>query len=118
MIEERPRPVFEQIYRVVGRIPRGRVATYGQVAALAGLPNYARQVGYAMHALDSDSGLPWHRVLNRRGEVSARSLREMEGVQRALLESEGVGFDASGRVDLSAAQWRPRPVRAKRGEGA
>jgi len=107
---------FERIYRIVGRIPRGRVATYGQVAKLAGLPNHARQVGYAMHALGSDSSVPWHRVLNRRGEVSERALRELETVQRALLEAEGVAFDPRGRVDLSRAQWRPRQAGAKNQE--
>jgi len=100
--------LYERIYRIVGRIPRGRVATYGQVAKLAGLANHARQVGYAMHALGSDSGVPWHRVLNRLGEISERSVAGSEPVQRALLEVEGVAFDPAGRVDLARVQWRPR----------
>lgn len=101
---------YDRIYRVVKRIPRGRVATYGQVASLAGLANHARQVGYAMHALQSDSGVPWHRVLNYRGGVSERSVAGMERVQRALLESEGIAFGPRGRVDLIRVQWRPRGV--------
>ncbi len=99
---------YSRIYRVVRRIPRGRVATYGQIARLAGLANLARQVGYALHALEQDSGVPWQRVVNRRGEVSARSLAGMERVQRALLEAEGVEFDERGRIDLARVQWRPR----------
>ena len=104
------RSAWDQIYAVVRRIPRGRVATYGQVASLAGLANHARQVGYAMHALQSDSGVPWHRVLNYRGGVSERSVAGMERVQRALLESEGIAFGPRGRVDLTRVQWRPRGV--------
>ena len=75
---------YARIYGVVRRIPRGRVATYGQIARLAGLPNHARQVGYALHALPDDSRVPWQRVVNHRGEVSARSFAGMERVQRAL----------------------------------
>ena len=105
-----------RIYAVVARIPRGRVATYGQVAALAGLGRQARQVGYALHSLGPESGVPWQRVVNARGEVSPRSLPGWEAVQRALLEREGVGFDARGRIDLSRHAWRPgtRRPQAKR----
>jgi methylated-DNA-protein-cysteine methyltransferase-like protein len=98
----------ERIYRSVRRIPRGRVATYGQIADLAGLGGHARQVGYALHALGPGSGIPWHRVINARGAVSARSAPGFERVQRELLEREGVRFDAGGRVDLSRYRWRPR----------
>ena len=99
---------YTRIYRIVRRIPRGRVATYGQSARLAGMPNHARQVGYALHGLAEDSGIPWQRVVNHRGEMSARSFAGMERVQRALLESEGVEFDERGRIDLARVQWRPR----------
>lgn len=89
------------------RIPRGRVATYGQVATLAGLPGRARQVGYALHALPGSSALPWQRVINARGAIS---LHPMNGgiSQRILLEKEGVRFDARGRVALTKFGWRPR----------
>ena len=91
----------DRIYDAVRRIPSGRVDTYGRVAASAGMPGHARQVGYALAALDADSDVPWHRVVNARGEVSARSGdRSVEGLQRAVLESEGVRFDASDRIDL------------------
>jgi methylated-DNA-protein-cysteine methyltransferase-like protein len=99
---------YRRIYAVVRRVPRGRVATYGQVAELAGLGGHARQVGYALHALDAESGLPWHRVINAAGRVSARAEPGADSIQRQLLEREGVGFDASGRVDLARFRWRPR----------
>ena len=105
-----------RIYRVVRRIPRGRVATYGQVARLADLASHARQVGYALHALEEDSGVPWQRVVNHRGEVSTRSFAGMERVQRALLEAEGIDFDERGRIDLARVQWRPRTAGTGTGE--
>lgn len=98
---------YRRIYRVVRRIPHGRVATYGQVAALAGLGGAARQVGYALAALDGESGLPWQRVINARGEVSPRSEPGWEGLQRRLLEAEGVVFDRRGRIDLERYRWEP-----------
>jgi methylated-DNA-protein-cysteine methyltransferase-like protein len=97
---------YTKIYAVVGRIPRGQVATYGEVAVLAGLPGHARQVGYALHALPDGEALPWHRVLNARGEVSPRSEPGMDGLQRRILESEGVDFDERGRLDLTRYGWR------------
>ena len=99
---------YARIYAVVRRIPRGRVSTYGQVAELAGLPGHARQVGYALHALPSGTTLPWHRVINARGEVSCRRVPGPELSQRILLEREGIRFDARSRVDLRACGWRPK----------
>ncbi|HYL31183.1 MAG TPA: MGMT family protein [Gemmatimonadales bacterium] len=98
---------YVRLYAVVRRIPRGRVATYGQVAALAGLPGHARQVGYALHALPRGTRLPWHRVINAKGEVSRRRRPGDELSQRLLLEREGVRFDARGRVALARLRWRP-----------
>jgi methylated-DNA-protein-cysteine methyltransferase-like protein len=109
-LEPRAQP-YERIYSVVRRIPRGRVATYGQVAQLADLGPHARQVGYALHRLDEGSRVPWQRVVNHRGEVSGRAVAGMELVQRALLEAEGVDFDERGRIDLARRQWRPRKSR-------
>jgi len=98
---------YQAIYAVVRRIPRGRVASYGQVAGVAGLANAARQVGYALHALPAGSRVPWHRVLNARGAIS---LPGYHGVtQRLMLAKEGVRFDARARVDLTRFGWRPRP---------
>lgn len=99
---------YARIYAVVRRIPRGRVATYGQVAELAGLAGHARQVGYALHALPAGTAVPWHRVINAAGAVSLRAMAGDEITQRQLLEEEGVGFDLRGRVRLSAVRWRPR----------
>ena len=106
-----PASSYDRIYAVVRRIPRGRVATYGQVAALAGLGGHARQVGYALHAIPEGSDIPWHRVINAQGQVSVRSQRGGELLQRLLLEAEGVRFGARGRVSLARFGWRPRPTR-------
>ena len=99
---------YARIYAVVRRIPRGRVASYGQVAELAGLSRAARQVGYAMAALRPGERVPWQRVVNARGEISARSEPGAEQLQRLLLEREGVRFDAAGRIALTRFGWRPR----------
>lgn len=107
-VPERPDSSYARIYAVTRRIPRGRVATYGQVAQLAGLPGHARQVGYALHAMATERAVPWHRVINARGEVSARSNPGADVAQRVFLEREGIVFDAAGRVDLVRFQWRPR----------
>lgn len=102
-------PSYRRIYAVVRRIPRGRVATYGQVASLAGLAGHARQVGYALHALAKGTALPWHRVINAKGEVSRRRRPGEELSQRMLLEREGVRFDGRGRVALARLRWSPKP---------
>jgi len=83
------------------------VATYGQIAKLAGLSGHARQVGYALHALTAATAIPWQRVVNAAGAIS---LRPMAGgiSQRLLLEKEGVRFNAAGRISLEKFRWRPR----------
>lgn len=98
---------YQKIYSVVRRIPRGRVATYGQIASLAGLAGHARQVGYALHALPRGSRVPWHRVVNAAGKISIRATPGGELVQRILLEREGVRLDARGRVPLDRVRWQP-----------
>ena len=111
---------YARIYAVVRRIPEGQVATYGQVAALAGIPGGARQVGYALHALPDGADVPWQRVINARGEMSRRADGAWrEGYQRHLLEEEGVAFDARGRIDLARFRWEPedRPGLADRSFG-
>lgn len=98
---------YQQIYRVVSCIPRGRVATYGQIAQLAGLPGRARLVGHALAVL-SDRVIPWQRVVNSRGEISPRADGSAAAdLQRLRLEAEGVLFDANGRIALARYQWRP-----------
>jgi methylated-DNA-protein-cysteine methyltransferase-like protein len=110
-VTSRPAGSREKIYSVVARIPRGRVATYGQVARLAGLPGQARQVGYALSALRDQSRIPWHRVVNARGEVSARrDGGPAAALQRLLLLREHVRFDARGSIRLERFRWRSRPA--------
>ena len=99
---------YQRIYAVVRRIPKGRVATYGQVAALAGIAGHARQVGYALHALPEGTTVPWHRVVNAIGGISTRSMPGAELIQQQLLAREGVRLDARGRVVLSRTPWVPR----------
>lgn len=101
---------YADIYNVVRRIPRGHVATYGQVARLAGLPRQARRVGYALSALRGDEEVPWHRVVNAQGRISLRASGEADGRQRRMLESEGVVFDDYGRLSLERYQWRDGPA--------
>jgi len=103
-----PSSTYRRIWDVVARIPKGKVATYGQVAALAGMPRHARLAGYALHALPLDSRVPWHRVVNAKGEVSPR--RDGSGhehLQRVLLRKEGIRIDRAGRLDLARSRWRP-----------
>jgi methylated-DNA-protein-cysteine methyltransferase-like protein len=99
-------PSFGRILAVVRRIPRGRVATYGQVAALAGFPRQPRLAGYALR--HSDATVPWHRVVNAWGRISTRADTESARVQRILLVGEGVRFSAGGELDLARYGWRPR----------
>lgn len=96
---------YDAYYAVVRAVPPGRVATYGQVAALAGRPGSARQVGYALAALRDDEDVPWHRVVNARGSISPRASLHAEVLQRRMLESEGIVFDARDRIDLSRFGW-------------
>jgi methylated-DNA-protein-cysteine methyltransferase-like protein len=102
------------IHAVVRRIPRGKVATYGQVAALAGFARHARQVGYALADLPHDSALPWHRVVNARGEVSRRGAPGWEEVQKDLLEQEGIELGPHDRIDLARHGWKPRTRHPRR----
>ncbi len=108
-----------KIYAVIQRIPEGRVATYGQVAALAGLPRRARMVGAALRNTPEDLSLPWQRVINAQGTISSRSgLGLEEGYQRHLLEEEGIAFDERGRIDLERFGWDPdAPVPRRRDGG-
>ncbi len=99
----------ERVYELVRRIPEGKVATYGQIAELCGYPRHARRTGYALAALRGREhpDVPWHRVINARGEISSRFDGGSEDYQRILLEDEGVIFDDRGRVSLARYQWKP-----------
>jgi methylated-DNA-protein-cysteine methyltransferase-like protein len=95
------------VYATVRRIPRGRVATYGQVASLTGGSVSARQVGYALHALPGSTTVPWHRVINREGRISLPP--EAGGIEQQIrLAREGVSFGQDGRIPLTRYLWRPR----------
>jgi len=98
-------PTRARIVAVVRRIPRGRVATYGQVARVAGLPRNARLVGYTLHALPHDSDVPWHRVVAAGGRIALPSHDALDGLQRALLEAEGITFRGA-RIALDRHAWR------------
>lgn len=102
-----PGATYRAIYAVVRRIPRGKVASYGQVAKLARLPGRARQVGYAMYALPTGTDVPWQRVINARGMVSRRRIAGAELSQRILLEREGVRFGLGARIPLEVFGWKP-----------
>jgi len=95
--------LFEQIFKIVCCIPAGQVATYGQVARLAGVPRGARTVGWALRAMPEDSDVPWQRVINAQGSLSLDP--HGNAIQRALLEAEGVVFGPEGRVDLRLYGW-------------
>lgn len=92
--------VFEKIYEVVKSIPEGKVATYGQVAMLAGNPRWARVVGYALHSNPEPGVIPCHRVVNRDGKVSPAFAFGGENIQRELLIKEGIVFENDGTIDL------------------
>ena len=98
---------FARVYALVARIPRGRVATYGQIARILGAPRSARIVGWAMHDSPEGAGIPCHRVIQQGGTCSPNFRVGDPGAQRRLLEKEGVRFLLDGRVDLEAHLWRP-----------
>ena len=103
-------PLYQRIYGVIRRIPKGRVSTYGSVAKLIGCG--ARQVGYAMAALPDATGVPWYRVVNFRGGISIPGGTGI--TQRLRLEAEGVGFSQRGTVDLARRGWPRAPVKSPR----
>ncbi|MBR0426431.1 MAG: MGMT family protein [Clostridia bacterium] len=98
---------FSRIYAVVKRIPRGTVATYGQIARLAGNPRWSRVVGYALHVNPDPEGIPCYRVVNRNGGLAPAFAFGGLQVQEQLLREDGVGFRPDGTVDLDRFQWRP-----------
>lgn len=104
-----------RVKALIKKIPRGKVATYGQLAALAGNPRGARQVAWVLHASSDKDKLPWQRVINSAGTISLPRLEGYE-VQRALLEKEGVKFGLREQIDLKRYQWQPREVKKTKGE--
>ena len=98
----------DRVYNVVRSIPSGKVLTYGDVGAILGSPRVARQVGFALAALPEGTEVPWHRVINAKGMISARGDVERPMEQQMRLEAEGIVFSDAGRCDLRAVRWRPQ----------
>lgn len=100
-------PLHDRFLAVVDTVPTGVVATYGQIAALAGLPRHARHVGVALRHLPDNSPTPWWRVINSQGRIPPRGLDGHDEWQRLQLEQEGVCFSEDGRIRLSQFGWKP-----------
>ena len=99
--------LHRQILEVIALIPHGKVASYGQIAKLAGLPKHARLVGYVLKHLDQESEIPWYRVINSQGKLSVTRINEKgENVQQNLLEQEGI-YLLNGKVSLKVFGWQP-----------
>jgi methylated-DNA-protein-cysteine methyltransferase related protein len=98
--------LHDRIYAVIRKVPKGKVATYGQIAQLAGIGPHARMVGYALHALTPDKRVPWHRIVGAGGIIKL----PVEGakIQRSLLKKDGVLADSRGRIPMDRFGWRPR----------
>ena len=101
---------YQQVKKLTKKIPRGRVASYGQIAALISTPRAARIVGWALHTMDTEHGVPWHRVINSKGYITTTCETHTADVQKHLLEKEGVEVERKDNlwwVDLNLYQWRP-----------
>ncbi len=100
--------LYDAIYGLVKQIPRGQVATYGQIAEMLGLDGRARQVGYALFQIAPGADIPWHRVVNAQGKISRSPMRQgSDDLQRILLEREGIMFDTQEKLNLSRYRWHP-----------
>ncbi|TFH00912.1 MAG: methyltransferase [Calditrichales bacterium] len=100
--------IFERVYEIVRQIPAGKVATYGQIAALLGPGMPPRIVGFALHGLPEHTDIPWHRVVNAKGMISLPSDQvSFDLLQQQLLEKESVKFDSSRKIDFALYLWRP-----------
>lgn len=97
---------YQRIWDTIARIPRGKVANYGQIARIAGLGKRARLVGYALHGTPDDLELPWHRVINAQGKISFPTGSDSYLRQRGLLEAEGIVF-LGDRIDFNVYRWNP-----------
>jgi methylated-DNA-protein-cysteine methyltransferase-like protein len=108
-------PRYAAIYQMVRQIPSGKVATYGQIAQLIGLPGHARQVGYALFRVAPMDDVPWHRVVNAQGKISRSPMRQGgDDLQRILLEQEGIQFNDQERIiHLKECIWCPQVAPAE-----
>lgn len=103
--------LYQRIYQLVKKIPKGKVATYGQIAALVGSPRAARIVGYALHLIDENSNIPWQRVINRQGIISTTCQEHPPALQADILRSEGVEVKNNQgffQIDLKKYLWQPK----------
>ena len=98
---------YDRVYEVVRKIPKGKVATYGQIAWMLGSPRASRAVGYALHCNPMPGVVPCHRVVNREGRLAPGFAFGGPGIQRELLEREGVTIDQNDTVDLHRFLWKP-----------
>lgn len=99
----------KQVITVIRKVPKGNVATYKQIAALAGKPHAVRAIAWILHSSSKAHKLPWQRILNAQGKISFPVSNRLHQKQKALLQKEGVHFSDSGRVDLSRYQWQKKP---------
>ena len=98
---------YKKIYDMVGQIPEGQVATYGQIAKLIGFPKHARHIGFALSRLENNSHIPWHRIVNAKGKISLSGIDGCDDYQRMLLEEEGIVFNDKNLISLTDFQWQP-----------
>ena len=100
---------YQKVYKIVKQIPYGKVTTYGHVALIAGSPNASRAVGYALRniPLENHENIPWHRVINAKGQISIRNVPGADKVQKDLLIKEKVEFDKNDKVDFQKFGWFP-----------
>ncbi len=111
-----PDPKYrERVYKIVRRIPRGRVMTYGEIAYMLGEGYTPRTVGFVMHGAD-ESNTPWHRVINSQGKCSTGRVVLPSDKQQRMLEREGVKFDKTGRCDLETFIWNPRKAKTEKSD--
>ncbi len=95
--------LYQKIYSVISEVPAGKVATYKQIAEVAGIPGQQRVVGYALHKLPEESGVPWHRIINSKGKISYSISRNgHDDLQKALLINEGIKFSNTDVIDLNS----------------
>lgn len=109
IVEETPN-INHQIWQVIALIPKGKVATYGDIARHAGLPGAARRVGRALRILPAGSKIPWHRVINSQGRISLRKGAAGQYTQRERLEAEGIAFRPNKSINLKIFRWDPAEV--------
>jgi len=107
MKKKQDQSFYQRVYQLTKKIPKGRVASYGQLAVLLGNPRAARAVGYALSGLkkDSSQNVPWQRVINSKGEISFKGDTMRANIQRKLLEKEGIEFNSASQVDFKKFGW-------------